>query len=87
MGEGRQGLGRESGLTPRVKDETDVPDAPPSPCVRNCCLDHEDVCLGCNRTIQEICGWHKASAAEKTEILVRCRARHEARRERLRKHD
>ena len=38
-------------------------------------LDTDDVCLGCHRTIREICDWHKASAAEKTEVLERCRAR------------
>ena len=46
-----------------------------SPCVRNCCLDDRDVCLGCHRTLQEICGWEAASRAEKLEILERCRQR------------
>ena len=26
----------------------------PSPCVRNCCLDENDVCMGCGRHIDEI---------------------------------
>jgi uncharacterized protein len=64
-----------------VDDE--VLDDPPSPCVRNCCLDPDDVCLGCHRTIREICDWHKASDAEKTEVLIRCRARYKARYEKL----
>ena len=46
-----------------------------SPCVRNCCLDLNDVCLGCHRTMQEICGWHEATDAERLEILERCKVR------------
>jgi predicted Fe-S protein YdhL (DUF1289 family) len=54
-----------------------------SPCVRNCCLDENNVCLGCSRSIAEICGWSQATEAEKREILVRCRIRHEERHARL----
>jgi predicted Fe-S protein YdhL (DUF1289 family) len=86
VGESRQRLRCEGRLSTTVADDNEA-DAPPSPCVRNCCLDLDDVCLGCNRTLQEICGWHKASAAEKTEILRRCRSRSEERRERLQKRD
>ncbi len=42
-----------------------------SPCVRNCCLDENDVCLGCYRTIGEIIAWGDASDAKKREILAR----------------
>lgn len=70
-----------------MEPENALLDDPPSPCVRNCCLDEADVCLGCNRSLQEICAWHKASDAEKTDILIRCRARYTARYERLRKRD
>lgn len=28
-----------------------------SPCVGNCCLDDDDVCLGCYRTLEEIKAW------------------------------
>jgi uncharacterized protein len=27
---------------------------PASPCIRNCCLDAAEVCLGCGRHLQEI---------------------------------
>jgi uncharacterized protein len=54
-----------------------------SPCVRNCCLDENNVCLGCSRSIAEICGWSQATEAEKREILVRCRLRLEERHARL----
>ena len=49
---------------------------PPSPCVRNCCLDQDDVCLGCHRTLKEICAWHDAPREEKLLILDRARQRH-----------
>jgi predicted Fe-S protein YdhL (DUF1289 family) len=61
----------------------DAPGEVPSPCVRNCCLDEDNVCLGCSRSISEICGWSQATEAEKREILVRCRIRHEERHARL----
>ena len=51
----------------------------PSPCVRNCCLDEADICLGCFRTITEITGWQAATESEKKEILVRCRIRRQQR--------
>ena len=28
-----------------------------SPCVRNCCLDNNDICLGCFRSLSEITQW------------------------------
>ncbi|MCC6208745.1 MAG: DUF1289 domain-containing protein [Gammaproteobacteria bacterium] len=50
-----------------------------SPCVRNCCLDTDDICLGCFRTVTEIMQWGGASADERREILARCRLRATAR--------
>ena len=46
-----------------------------SPCVRNCCLDENDICLGCFRSISEICGWAAATNEERKEILARCDVR------------
>ncbi|MGI9284558.1 MAG: DUF1289 domain-containing protein [Pseudomonadales bacterium] len=40
-----------------------------SPCVRNCTLDNNDVCMGCYRTLREIYAWSLASGSEKREIL------------------
>ena len=62
-------------------DEPSIGSAP-SPCVRNCCLDEENVCMGCYRSISEICAWHDAPDKEKIEILVRCRSRYRDRFER-----
>lgn len=51
-----------------------------SPCVRNCCLDDDDVCLGCGRTIAEITGWHQADDAAKQDICQVAAARLSAKR-------
>ncbi|MGZ8185918.1 MAG: DUF1289 domain-containing protein [Methylobacter sp.] len=30
------------------------PDRIASPCIRNCCLNNDDICLGCFRSLHEI---------------------------------
>ncbi|WP_394125702.1 DUF1289 domain-containing protein [Vibrio hepatarius] len=47
----------------------------PNPCVRNCCLDENDICLGCFRTLEEILHWSQSSNKEKQTILARCKQR------------
>ncbi len=54
----------------------------PSPCVRNCCLDGNDLCLGCRRSLAEILSWGEASDEERRAILARCRVRDEEERKR-----
>jgi len=56
----------------------------PSPCVRNCCLDENDVCMGCGRHIDEILVWHKASGEERKDIILVAGQRLEQRRARYR---
>lgn len=56
-----------------------LPDVVQSPCVRNCCLDNNDICLGCYRSITEITGWSGADNYQRNEILARCRQRREQR--------
>jgi predicted Fe-S protein YdhL (DUF1289 family) len=63
---------------------TTPPDPLASPCVRNCCLDDDNVCLGCGRTLQEIVGWSAAAADDKAAILARSRERLRAKQQRLR---
>lgn len=46
-----------------------------SPCVRKCCLDDDDICMGCGRSIQEIIGWNTASSLEKLDIIARSKRR------------
>jgi predicted Fe-S protein YdhL (DUF1289 family) len=55
-----------------------------SPCIRNCCLDEHNVCMGCGRSLQEIVAWGTASDADKAAILERSRERHTRRAERFR---
>jgi predicted Fe-S protein YdhL (DUF1289 family) len=41
-----------------------------SPCVRNCCLNDDDICLGCGRSLQEITRWSSASDTDKQLTLI-----------------
>ena len=47
----------------------------PSPCVRNCCLDENDVCIGCGRTVEEIIHWGDADNNERLQILETAKIR------------
>jgi len=40
-----------------------------SPCVRNCCLDRDDICMGCFRHIDEIMQWSAANEKKKQITL------------------
>lgn len=61
---------------------TTPPAEPASPCVRNCCLDENDICLGCGRALEEILRWQQSSPGEREAILVAARQRVEIRRAR-----
>lgn len=54
---------------------TDTKHTLASPCVRNCCLNNDDVCLGCFRHIDEILVWQQSSTQQKQQILVNCQQR------------
>ncbi|MBV2130745.1 DUF1289 domain-containing protein [Arsukibacterium indicum] len=41
-----------------------------SPCVRNCCLDQQDICLGCGRLLAEILEWQQAKEPRQQQIVV-----------------
>lgn len=64
----------------RPEDDPGTAARAASPCVRNCCLDENEVCLGCGRHIEEILRWHQASAGERDDILAAARLRLEQRR-------
>jgi predicted Fe-S protein YdhL (DUF1289 family) len=49
-----------------------------SPCVRNCCLDDGDMCLGCFRSLEEIKQWGVADHNERLLILQNAEQRREA---------
>jgi predicted Fe-S protein YdhL (DUF1289 family) len=46
-----------------------------SPCIRNCCLDQKDVCLGCFRSLSEIVDWGQAGRDERNTILLNAKER------------
>jgi len=46
-----------------------------SPCIRNCCLDKSDICMGCFRHVDEIIRWQNAPQEEKEKILLRAERR------------
>jgi uncharacterized protein len=50
-------------------------DPVPSPCVDICRLDAQGLCVGCRRTIDEICEWPSASESRRREILRELAAR------------
>ncbi|MGL6289672.1 MAG: DUF1289 domain-containing protein [Silanimonas sp.] len=56
---------------------------PSSPCIRQCCLDDADECVGCGRTLDEIKAWHGADAAGRAVILRAAAARRVARAQRF----
>ncbi|WJN59827.1 DUF1289 domain-containing protein [Pseudomonas sp. SO81] len=39
-----------------------------SPCRRQCCLDDQDICLGCGRSLAEILEWGKADNGRRRQI-------------------
>ncbi|MBA6234313.1 MULTISPECIES: DUF1289 domain-containing protein [unclassified Colwellia] len=46
-----------------------------SPCTRNCCLNTDDVCLGCFRHINEILAWKNYKNHEKNKVIKTCEHR------------
>ncbi|MDD2760646.1 MAG: DUF1289 domain-containing protein [Methylomonas sp.] len=49
---------------------TKAQDSIPSPCIRNCCLNDNNICQGCFRSLDEICGWSQANTETRQRILV-----------------
>ena len=49
------------------------------PCVRNCCLDDDDICLGCFRSFEEIKHWNEALEPERFAILKNAQQRKDTR--------
>ena len=59
-------------INPQDVDVNPQSDAPPvpSPCIRHCTLNDEDVCVGCGRTLADITGWTKMSEIEKAVAMM-----------------
>ncbi|WP_447593401.1 DUF1289 domain-containing protein [Aquipseudomonas campi] len=43
-----------------------------SPCVSICALDDQDICIGCQRSADEITRWGRMDNVERREVLQRC---------------
>ncbi len=56
-----------------MQPELENPVAPS--CVDNCCLNDDDICMGCFRSLQEILDWGAADNASRMEILRRVEER------------
>jgi predicted Fe-S protein YdhL (DUF1289 family) len=52
-----------------------------SPCIRNCCLDDYDICVGCGRSLSEITRWGTSNNMEKQFILSAAAKRRQLRAE------
>ena len=48
---------------------------PTSPCLNICTLDEQGVCRGCYRTLDEIAGWVRMTAADQWATVERADAR------------
>lgn len=46
-----------------------------SPCIRNCCLNEDDVCLGCFRSVTEIINWTQVNDKMREQYLQIANAR------------
>lgn len=41
----------------------------PPPCIRNCQLDGDDICIGCHRSLDEVKSWRLDTVEQRREIL------------------
>lgn len=48
------------------------------PCVRVCCLNDKDVCIGCYRSLEEIKLWDQATNLLRTSILQNAELRRQS---------
>ncbi|BCX66345.1 MULTISPECIES: DUF1289 domain-containing protein [Pseudomonas] len=46
-----------------------------SPCVNICALDDDDICTGCQRTVEEITRWSRMDNTERRKVLELCHER------------
>jgi uncharacterized protein len=46
-----------------------------SPCIRNCCLNDDDICLGCFRSLEEIKDWMRVDTQTRQRFLENAKYR------------
>lgn len=61
-------------LAARTASETPVR----SPCVSICCLDENDICIGCYRSGDEICAWSGLNNDQRRAVLEQVAVREKA---------
>ncbi len=49
-----------------------------SPCMSLCCLDEQDVCIGCHRSVKEITAWGRMDNQQKKETMMQVVKREQA---------
>tara|TARA_R110002073_G_scaffold219345_1_gene379656 strand:- start:70 stop:294 length:225 start_codon:yes stop_codon:yes gene_type:complete len=49
-----------------------------SPCVRQCTLNENDMCLGCGRMLGEITSWVSFSEQKRADVMTQCQNRLQA---------
>lgn len=49
-----------------------------SPCVNICALDDADICIGCQRSVEEITRWSRMTNSERRVVLELCHERAKA---------
>jgi len=54
-----------------------------SPCVRNCCLNEKNICLGCFRHLDEIKQWSMFTESERVIVLKKADRRKKEHNEKL----
>ena len=57
---------------------SDTDSSAQSPCIRDCCLDDDDTCLGCFRSLDEIKEWGIVDDRRRRIILQNAEKRREA---------
>jgi predicted Fe-S protein YdhL (DUF1289 family) len=49
-----------------------------SPCIENCCLNNEKICLGCFRSLDEISQWQQMNDRTRQNVLLKAEQRRSA---------
>jgi len=52
--------------------------SPESPCIRECCLDDDNICLGCFRSLNEITHWTQVDEKTRRQFLNNAESRQKA---------
>jgi len=60
-------------VSPKSYMSPPPPTGTPSPCVRLCTLNEQDICVGCGRTLDDIKAWSTMSEPEKAACVARAR--------------